>query len=1159
MSARAPKYMFSRCSRLIHPPNTCLFKSNLVTAADEFAATVTDQIRGRDPGDDLNVAPGLDYYQDHQEADAPSKTVLTTALLVVSMVKARRQAILRDSALVPLMDGVERWSESEQAEEVGEEDDWGFARKRAALKNHDHDGVGLLQDRAPAEGAVTSYDPTSTSMANHQDPSDLFGLDDTDAPYYNAHSAGSDRDAPSTTSASSNQQFFSDPNWAFQDNPPYDTYSANPFYQDEWGLSQQTPVGNGLSEQPPVTLPPSALDLRPGTAYSTAGPVASPDPESPLQSLQTATRAPPNLLSHEQRHHLQKIAMPSSIHYRSPKSEPSPGSGGEMGKSSSSSPEDMSKSNSRKRKSSADLDDDDDDDDLDGHPVKKTAHNMIEKRYRTNLNDKIAALRDSVPSLRIMSKSARGEDTTEDREELQGLTPAHKLNKATVLSKATEYIRHLEKRNSRLMDDNSAMQQRIAAFEKLFMAGALNGAMSPLQQVPPATPAPYSQESGGYVHSAIVAPGSRADPQGMIHVPDDMKRILAAQLAAGQPYPVPQQSYRPNPTMVRQQQIQQQQQQQHMHARGWRNAGPYFGKLMVGSLAGLMLLEAVRENEQSNETPDGRGLFAVPIHLLRFLTSTLNVNFMGYSVPGAQVIYSIKVVLLLCSLWWALLPSLMEPRPSNPKTSKAVTASLEAVPSLASPIHVRRQAWLTAIQTVWVPRHNFFLEAAALGLKAMKLSLRNLIGVHGYQLLTGLTEDQEIARVKAWTIALDAQLAGGDVEISKSRLTLTLLASGTLPNTPLRLMLKALHIRVLLWEVSLSGVQLGVFNTLASKLARANWNEAKQLHRILTQLRRGGQEQSDDDLPDHLAALLEQDCDEVLNQSIVQRAHNLAWNHPTEQRAIGSADGMSTVVDDVAVRSPMDAVAAWWSNMTLQSALTNSLLQEDGDTDPTQLVEDDVSLAIRTAPIGSVAQHRALVARALLFDEKRNINIMAALQAIGPVTAALSSNASSSTEHLTASTPIKELPTSLMVTTEIRTSLLCAMAIAHLQKFSPPDEPVDIYGVIDQIHPVCDMGLLGYTATFKLMDRLAAHEFAAEACAGTLERLSGTLRIWTGKDCGLEPDVRHQMVERCIAVTRGIVGMDIDTDTGYGSMSESEFESESDEGLEQPAAPLSSR
>lgn len=63
----------------------------------------------------------------------------------------------------------------------------------------------------------------------------------------------------------------------------------------------------------------------------------------------------------------------------------------------------------------------------DGRPVKKTAHNMIEKRYRTNLNDKIAALRDAVPSLRVTTKNTRGEDVLQ--EDLQGLTPAHKLNK----------------------------------------------------------------------------------------------------------------------------------------------------------------------------------------------------------------------------------------------------------------------------------------------------------------------------------------------------------------------------------------------------------------------------------------------------------------------------------------------------------------------------------------------------------------------------------------------------------------------------------------------------------------------------------------------------------------------------------------------------------
>lgn len=100
---------------------------------------------------------------------------------------------------------------------------------------------------------------------------------------------------------------------------------------------------------------------------------------------------------------------------------------------SSPSPE-PSENNRRKRKSSVEDDDEEDTPPpTNGRhpPVKKTAHNMIEKRYRTNLNDKIAALRESVPSLRVMSKkNSRGEEIQED---LQGLTPAHKLNKVCLL------------------------------------------------------------------------------------------------------------------------------------------------------------------------------------------------------------------------------------------------------------------------------------------------------------------------------------------------------------------------------------------------------------------------------------------------------------------------------------------------------------------------------------------------------------------------------------------------------------------------------------------------------------------------------------------------------------------------------------------------------
>lgn len=107
---------------------------------------------------------------------------------------------------------------------------------------------------------------------------------------------------------------------------------------------------------------------------------------------------------------------------------------------------------------------------------RKTTHNMIEKRYRTNLNDKIAALRDAVPSLRIMvhrlGREGEGVDDTElavEAESLGGLAPAHKLNKATVLSKATEYIAHLERSNEALHRENNHLRHRVVGLEMMMM------------------------------------------------------------------------------------------------------------------------------------------------------------------------------------------------------------------------------------------------------------------------------------------------------------------------------------------------------------------------------------------------------------------------------------------------------------------------------------------------------------------------------------------------------------------------------------------------------------------------------------------------------------------------------------------------------------------
>ncbi|EXL78490.1 hypothetical protein FOPG_07397 [Fusarium oxysporum f. sp. conglutinans race 2 54008] len=973
-----------------------------------------------------------------------------------------------------------------------------------------------------------------SDMADHDSTNSLYGLQDPNLGGFVddgsvVKSDPSSTSLPNDSSRPQTQQQYYDAAWQFTGTPPYDSYDpssstappAQTSYQPSpWNLAfgqdqqnlQQLPISTGIDGLPATTLSPESI-------------YAASNPSLRQASFNDNTVLQPALISHltpALQEKLRNIAMPPHLQYHSPKSASSPDSAnGELrrGVFSSPDPADGSSKASRKRKSSADPEDEEEEEEDGDQPVKKTAHNMIEKRYRTNLNDKIAALRDSVPSLRIMSKSARGEDTTEDREELHGLTPAHKLNKATVLSKATEYIRHLEKRNNRLLDENGAMQARIAAFEKLFMAGAMNGAISPLQQPP--TPIQYAQDAQQFVGGP--SQDGNAQPGGMIQVPDDMKRIITQQMASGQPYPVPQQQFRGgNPALIRQQL----QQQQQMQQGRWNNAGPYFGKLMVGSLAGLMILEAMREDEVSNEKPEGRGLFAMPIQLLKSAASGLDLTVGGYHLHT-----SLRIILLLGTFLWVFVPSLFTQAPQ--KSKKPQVGVLQAAPSLASPIHVRRQAWLTAIQTVWVPRHNFFLEAAALILKTLKLSLRNAIGVHGYQAITGLTQEQETARVQAWSIALDSQLAGGDVEINKSRLILTLLASGTLPDTPARLMLKALHIRVLLWDLSQNRLQLGAINIVAAKLARSKWNEARQLNRLLTQLHRESSEQHDDDLPEHLALLVEQDCDKVLNDDVIQRAHNLAFNTDTDYNVVTPMDGMDSVVDDTAIGSPLDAVAAWWSTQFLHRTLV-ATLEKDEETLSTKV--EDIELTIKAAPLGSTAQARAIVARAVLVDKARGANIASALQSMGneKVDALLSSSICVVDSSFQASTP------------DLRLALRCAMAIAHLRRVEcTPGSTHQGLRMIESIMTrgnALQMSLLGCTATLELMEELYEHKAAAETFQASLERLSGGLRLWMGgspgEKCGVASDVREKVVSRCLAINKSVVG--IDSDTGYGSLDECE-------------------
>jgi hypothetical protein len=647
------------------------------------------------------------------------------------------------------------------------------------------------------------------------------------------------------------------------------------------------------------------------------------------------------------------------------------------------------------------------------------------------------------------------------------------------------------------------MKGRIDAFEELFMSGAMG-----------ANPTPrYTQHSKFSPEHDTPDTPSSGEPQGLIPVPEDIRRLRSQA--------VQQQSFVPQEDL-------QSRRRPVVHA-GWQTGGNYLSRLMVGSLAGLMIMEGFSEAEQEPHSPGARGLFALPLELLKSLSHTLNssmnLNILGYRVSASQTLSYMKILLILCALLFTFFPSRSPATPKS-KASK-IQNTLTAAPSPASPIQVRRQAWLTAIQTVWVPRHNFFLEAAALLLKTVKLSAQNVIGPEGYACLTGANRHQEAATVKAWEIALDAQLAGGDVEVSKSRLTLTLLASGTLPDTPARLMLKALHIRVLLWEIGNAGFNgFYMFREFATRLARWKWNEARKLQQLLSRTK----DQQGEELPEHLAALLEQECDNVLVDSIVQRAYNLAWNLPTTHNAKGASDGMNSVVEDFAVRSPLDAVAAWFSSIILQSAISKSFECLDGDEAMQRSIVDDIALAVKTAPIGSSSQIRALVARAVVVKEERGATIAAALQVLGPAELRRNKNEVVSTLINTA-TSITALP-------DIAMSLNCAMAIAYLQRFPSPSNPEAAHTLINKMLPV-DMTLLSFTALFRLMEAINDHELVATSCTKALERLAGNLRVWIGsrdgEKSGLDKEAKRDIVDRCLRTTRRVVGM---KDAGYESMSD---------------------
>ncbi|KAL6934804.1 hypothetical protein ACO0R3_000768 [Hanseniaspora guilliermondii] len=118
----------------------------------------------------------------------------------------------------------------------------------------------------------------------------------------------------------------------------------------------------------------------------------------------------------------------------------------------------------------------------------KMSHNIIEQKYRDNINDKILQFKNIVPSLQMccLREEYLKDYSTKEVEygntnnyldgmvtdpkllkRLDGLEPAKKLSKAIILSKSYEYIEHMEKKVEQL-------EERISRYERLLQADSMN-------------------------------------------------------------------------------------------------------------------------------------------------------------------------------------------------------------------------------------------------------------------------------------------------------------------------------------------------------------------------------------------------------------------------------------------------------------------------------------------------------------------------------------------------------------------------------------------------------------------------------------------------------------------------------------------------------------
>lgn len=659
---------------------------------------------------------------------------------------------------------------------------------------------------------------------------------------------------------------------------------------------------------------------------------------------------------------------------------------------------------------------------------EKTSHNMIEKRYRTNINDKILALRDCVPSLRCV---AAGEPAAED---LEGLTPANKLNKATVLTKATEYILHLQKRNALL-------QQELNELRNSLGPGPGPGAAQA-----------YAHHPGG------PHPGS----------------VNAAAAGGGVP----------------------------------RSSAA--SKMMMVGMAG-MLGTSMAYGDASATAGDMRGLGALP-----GLALFTGMSGAGSASTTTAVVTLVKVLLIVGVFFHVVVLPLVGAirRPSGGPSEKARAAAAAAAAASSDKDgcdagELRRRTFLTATQSLAMPPAgaSALVTAGYVVTAIAQVAVSALIGLDGYlTLVRGVWGGSSTAATENPTFrtfllrAMDSQLCGGDADATRGRLAYGFVRSFLLAGSARRYMMQALHLRVLFHGVSSSLTQ-----RLVDATASYLWSRAVALAASADGNSTEPDANNGNPLPPHLIQLLAEDPAVVFDPETVERAHRMVFNlGPRPATATpGVAD---TVGSDMAVRTSLDALAAWTAALDLHEATTRAVEHDEVDVEL-------LDAAAAVSPPDSAVRERVAIAQALLIlDDPSRVKLARDLVDARRSTGRGSNGAFG--------------------------DVACPLRCAFIQAFLAAGRDQDAVELALQMRPesVTNLGLLGFLALWTTLARLAALQVPL-AGKRNLEQLAAAARLWVGSELaenvGISLARRRELASDCVKLHMYFGGLDVDE--GYAS------------------------